>query len=109
FGAPGMELRTLDGQLTPGGVLKMIATGYLIGAGVLSFVAIAVMELSGASAVTTEGPIGKAVILLLVVPLVLGVQGLMFGALVVFGLWLLRRKWDLRVVAGDPPEPSPQP
>lgn len=104
-----MELRTLDGQLKPGGVLKIVATGYLIGAGAIAFSVLALMEMFGASPVTSDGPIVKAVVLLTVVPLVLAVQGLMLGGLVVFGLWLLQRGWDLRVVADDAPEPSLQP
>ncbi len=96
-----MELRTLDGQLTPGGVFKIVAVGYLIGAGAIAFAGIALMEIFGASPVSADGPIVKALALLITVLLILGLQGLMLGALVVFGIWLLQRGWRLPVVAGD--------
>jgi hypothetical protein len=75
-----MELRTLEGQLTPGGVFKVVATGYLIGAGAIAYCLLALMEVLGASPVTSDGPIVKALVLILVVPLVVGVQGLILGA-----------------------------
>ncbi|MBA4011131.1 MAG: hypothetical protein C0481_04620 [Phenylobacterium sp.] len=104
-----MEVRTSDGCLTAGGVLKIVTTGYLVGGGTLAFSVLAVLEIFGAAPSSPDGPLVKAIALLIAVPIIVGLQGLALGLLVAFGLWILQRGGRLRVVVVDAPTPSLQP
>lgn len=104
-----MELRTVGGQLKLDGVFKLVATGYAIGAGVifiplfalvtlLSFASRAPMKVNGQ---VVEGGAAHAFALvpLVLVPLVVAMQSVMFGGVIVFGLWLYQKRKPLRVIA----------
>ena len=108
-----MELHTENGQLAPSGAFKLIATGYLLGAGAIFvplFVLIAVLTLATGASAMMNGQVvhGSARFLVglmpvVLVPVVLALQAVMFGGLVVFGLWLYTKRRPIRVVAKEPP------
>ncbi len=103
-----MELRTKGGLLKPGGAFKLVATGYFVGAGVIFlplFVLITLVSLAvGAPAMvngqTVEGGAGflVSVLPLVMVPVILALQAMMFSALAVLGLWIYSRRRPIRVV-----------
>lgn len=92
-----MELRTTGGQLKLGGAFKLVATGYFLGAGVIFlplFALINVITLAAGVPPTLNGePVeGSGGILvaflpLIMVPVILAIQAVMFGGLAVLGLW----------------------
>ena len=103
-----MELRTIEGKLRAGGAFKLVATGYLVGAGAIFIPLFALVTLialvSGAPAMfngeVVEGGAAFMVALMpmIMVSVVLGMQAVMFGGLVVFGLWLYQKRRPIRVV-----------
>lgn len=106
-----MELRTVDGVLKPGGAFKLIATGYLLGAGAI-FVPLFVLVIlatfaSGAPATingeVVEGTAGflAAFAPLIMLPFVVAIQSVIFGGLIVFGLWLYQKRRPIRVINED--------
>ena len=103
-----MELRTTGGQLKPGGAFKLVATGYFLGAGVIFvplFVLVTVISLAAGVPPTVNGvPIEGSggvfvgILPLIMVPLILALQAVMFGGLAVLGLWLYSKRRAIRVV-----------
>jgi hypothetical protein len=106
-----MELRTVGGRLKFGGVFRLVATGYAIGAGVIFLPMFALMTLislptGAATKVNGEvvnGVAGQALLFLpfLMAPFIVAMQALMVGAFIVFGLWLYQKRRPLRVVAEE--------
>ena len=98
-----VELRMVNGKLNPSGTFKLIATGYLIGAGVIFVPLFAIATLFGfaigAPTRLNGGVVGLFVELmpLIMVPIIVAMQALMIGGIVVFGLWLYQKRWPIRV------------
>lgn len=111
-----MELRTVGGRLKLDSVFKLVATGYAIGAGVLfvpMFALITLISLASGAPMKVNGEVVEgaaaqafALMPLVMVPFVVAMQALMFGGLIVFGLWLYQKRRPLRVVAEDGAPPS---
>ena len=109
-----MELRTDSGQLKAGGAFKLIATGYLLGAGVIFIPAFVVMglvaTLAGAPIVVNgqvvEGGFATVAGLapLFLLPVILAGQAMVLSGIIVLGLWLYTRWRPIRVTAGDASE-----
>ena len=106
-----MELRTVNGRLKPGGAFKLIATGYLLGAGAIFiplFVLIDLILLVRGALATMNGQTvaGDApplvwLMQLIALPVIIAGQSVMIGGLVVFGLWLYDKRRPIRVIAED--------
>lgn len=106
-----MELRTENGQLKAGGAFKLIATGYLLGAGVIFLPAFAIVGVTATvshAPVTVNGEVveggfaaafGLAPLVLL--PIALAIQSVIFGGIGVLGLWLYTRWRPIRITAPD--------
>lgn len=106
-GEAWLELHTIDGRLKPGDAFKMIATGYLWGAGALFVPAITLMTiiifLSGAPIETNGGIVEgsqrlKVLAPVILAPIIVAGQAVMIGGLVVFGLWLYEKRRPIRVI-----------
>lgn len=101
----------MSGQLKLDGAFKLVATGYLIGAGVIfvpAFALVTLLSLASGAPMMVNGQTVEsggfllALLPLVLVPLILAMQSVMFGGLVVLGLWLYQKRRPLSVVA----EPS---
>lgn len=109
-----MELKTTDGRLKLGSVFKLVATGDLLGAGVIFIPGFALIALGGlATGVpvkwggqVVEGAAATFLTLmpLVMIPFVLAMQAMMFGGLIVLGLALYQTRRPLRVVADEAAE-----
>lgn len=105
-----MELRTTGGQLKLGGAFKLVATGYFLGAGVIFFplfalitvitLAVGVPPTLNGEPVEGSAGIFVAFLPLIMVPVILAIQAVMFGGLAVLGLWLYTKRRPIRVVEG---------
>lgn len=103
-----MELSTTGGRLKPGGAFKLVATGYFFGTMVIFlplFALVTVISLAAGvpptlNGVPVEGSGGilVSILLLVIVPVVLAFQAVMFGGLVVLGLWLYNKRRPIRLV-----------
>lgn len=101
-----MEIRTTGGQLKPGAAFKLIATGYLLGAGAIFvplFALITVALVVSGGPVTENGQVVEggafaSLAMLIMVPFILCLQAMMVAALIVFGLWLYGKRRPIRVV-----------
>lgn len=106
-----MDLRTVNGQLKPGAAFRLIATGYLFGAGALFiplFAVITIVMVVGGAPMKVNGENvhGSARLLaqlapVLMVPIILAMQSVMIGGLIVFGLWLYQKRRPIRVIAEE--------
>lgn len=94
-----MELRTTGGQLKAGAVFRLIATGYIIGAGVI----FGPLFLLATLAMSLQHPrmLVAGLIQLLLLPVILGIQSVVVGAAIVLGLWLYQKRRPILVVDGD--------
>lgn len=105
-----MELRTRNGQLEAGGAFKLVAAGYFLGAAAIFiplFGLVTLISLAAGVPPTVNGePVeGGGVVLfallpLIMVPVILAMQAVMFGGLAVLGLWLYQKRRPIRVVEG---------
>lgn len=105
-----MQVRTIGGKLNPGGAFKLVATGYFLGAGVIFLPLFAIfmvitLALGGAPTLNGEPVEGSGGILvaflpLIMAPVILAIQAVMFGGLAVFGLWLYTKWRPIRIVEG---------
>ncbi len=105
-----MELRTKGGLLKPGGAFKLVATGYFLGAGVIflplfvlvtvTFMAAGVPPLVNGEPVEGSGAVLAAFLPLIMLPVILALQAVMFGGLAVLGLWVYNKRRPIRVVEG---------
>lgn len=105
-----MELRTKGGLLKPGGAFKLVATGYFLGAGLIFlplfalvtmiFIAAGVPPLVNGEPVEGSGAVLAFFLPLIMLPVVLAMQAVMFGGLAVIGLWLYTKRRPIRVVEG---------
>jgi Flp pilus assembly pilin Flp len=103
-----MELRTTSGQLDLGGAFRLVATGYFFGAGAIFIPLFAlitvVMVAAGVpgtfndTVVEGGGSRFVAVLPLIMMPVILAIQAVMFGGLAVLGLWLYTRWKQIRVI-----------
>ena len=100
-----MELQTQNGRLKPGGAFKLVATGYFLGAGVIFLPLFALISVITVISIAAGGPavlngeqvqggpaIFVAILPLVMLPVILAIQALVFGGLAVLGLWLYN-KW----------------
>lgn len=92
-----MELRMVNGQLRPGGAFRLIATGYLVGAGAIFVPVFALAAII--TLVADERHFAVSLMSLVMAPIVLAMQSVMFGGVVVFGLWLYSRRRTIRVIS----------
>ena len=101
-----MELQTENGRLKLGGAFKLVATGYFLGAGVIFvplFALVTVISLAAGVPPTVNGQEVEgggmilAILPLVVVPIILAMQAVMFGGLAVLGLWLYSKRRPIRV------------
>lgn len=109
-----MELRTEGGQLKAGGAFKLIATGYLLGAGVIfipAFVVIGLVATLAGAPIVVNGQVvegGFATVAglapLFLLPVILAGQAMVLSGIIVLGLWLYTRWRPIRVTAGDASE-----
>ena len=105
-----MELRIAGGQLKPGGAFRLVATGYFLGTGVIFLPLFALATVTTLAAgvpptlngepVEGSGGILVAFLPLILVPVVLALQAVMFGGLAVLGLWLYSKRRPIRVIEG---------
>lgn len=105
-----MELRTRGGLLKPGGAFKLVATGYFLGTGVIFlplfvlvtviFMAAGVPPFVNGEPVEGSGAVFAAFLPLIMLPVILGLQAVMFGGLAVLGLWVYNKRRPIRVVEG---------
>lgn len=105
-----MELRTKGGLLKPGGAFKLVATGYFLGTGVIFlplfvlvtviFMAAGVPPLVNGEPVEGSGAVLAAFLPLIMLPVILALQAVMFGGLAVLGLWVYNKRRPIRVVEG---------
>lgn len=103
-----MEIYVIDGQLRPAGAFKLVAVGYLLGAGVIFvpfFVLGSLLLVAAGAPMTVNGQVVEgaggalaALLPMIMLPLVLGIQALMLGGLAVLGLWLYSKRRPIRVV-----------
>lgn len=100
-----MEIRAVDGKLSLGSLFGPVAVGYGIGAGVIfmpMFLLMGVM-FSFVPVVDQVGqPVNGAIMILpmvVMVPIILVMQGAMFGGLVMLGLAIYRKWGTLRVTS----------
>lgn len=103
-----MELRTKGGLLKPGGAFKLVATGYFLGAGVIFlplFVLATVISLAAGvpptwngQAVEGSGGVLFVFLPLIMVPVILAFHAVMFGGLIVLGLWIYQKRRPIRVI-----------
>ena len=97
-----MELRTMGGQLKAGAAFRLVATGYIIGASVI----FGPLFLFATLAMGVQRPVllVGGLLQLLLLPVVLGIQSLLFGGVIVLGLWLYQKRRPIVVVdGGDSP------
>lgn len=86
-----MRIIVNDAGISTGSLLKLITVGWVIGMGIF---AIPIMLIMGIAAATWlyEGHGFNGMLLFVVVfPLALPLQGLMLGAIILFGLWVYRK------------------
>jgi hypothetical protein len=103
-----MKLHVANGQLKPGGAFKLVALGYLIGAGAIFaplFALVALIAVGSGAPTTLNGEVvnGGAALMVaampfIMLPVVLAMQAAMFGGLVVFGLWLYHKRRPIIIV-----------
>ena len=103
-----MELQTQGGRLKPGGAFKLVATGYFLGAGLIFvplFALITVIALVSGAPATLNGEqvyggaaMFVAILPLIMVPVILAMQAVMFGGLAVLGLWLYNKRRPILVI-----------
>ncbi len=105
-----MEIETKgDGQVRLGGLFKLVAVGYLLGAGAIFvplFLLISVIAVAAGAPMMVNGqPVEGGGILLallpvLMLPVILAIQAVMFGMLVTLGLWIYSKVRTIRVARG---------
>jgi uncharacterized protein (DUF2062 family) len=108
-----MELRTVGGRLRLDSAFKVIATGYLVGAGAIFlplFTLITLVAFAAGAPMTVNGEVVEgggliALMPIIMVPFILAMQSLLFGGLIVLGLWLFQMRWPIRVVSDDAQPP----
>lgn len=103
-----MELITEGGRLKSGGVFKLVAVGYFLGATVIIlpfFVLIFLLAIATGGPVTVndqvvEGQNALVAMLpgLFIVPLILAFQAVLLGLLSAFGVWLYQKRRPIRFV-----------
>lgn len=100
-----MELRTMGGQLKAGAAFRLVATGYIIGASVIFGPLFLLATLT--MGVQRPAMLVGGLLQLLLLPIVLGIQSLLFGGVIVLGLWLYQKRKPIVVVdGGDAPAPA---
>ncbi len=94
-----MELQIIGGQLKAGATFRLIATGYFIGAGVI----FGPLFLLATLAISFQRPVMLlgGLLQLLLLPIILGIQSVLFGGVIVLGLWLYQKRRPILVVDGD--------
>lgn len=110
----GMELRTVGGRLKLDSTFKMVATGYVVGAGVIFLpliILVTLVSFAAGAPMTVNGEVVErggflTFLPIVMVPAILAMQALMFGGLVTLGLWLFQMRWPIRVVS-DSAQPPP--
>lgn len=109
-----MELRTVGGRLKLDSTFKMVATGYVVGAGVIFLpliILVTLVNFAAGGPMTVNGEVVEGggfltFLPIVMVPVILAMQALMFGGLVTLGLWLFQMRWPIRVVS-DSAQPPP--
>ena len=93
-----MELRTTGGQLKAGDAFRLIATGYIIGAGVI----FGPLFLLATLVIGLQRPLMLVggLLQLLLLP-IMGIQSVLFGGVIVLGLWLYQKRKPILVVDGS--------
>ena len=102
-----MELRTIGGQLKAGAAFRLIAIGYIIGAGVI----FGPLFLLATLAMGVQRPVMLVggLIQLLLLPIILAIQSILLGGGVVLGLWLYQKRRPILIVDRDgAPSPAAQ-
>lgn len=103
-----MELLTERGRLKLGGAFKLVAVGYFVGAGAIFlplFALVTVITVASGIPPTVNGQQveGAGALLfsllpLVMLPVVLAIQAVMFGGLVTLGLLLYQKFNPIRIV-----------
>jgi hypothetical protein len=102
-----LELRTQGGKLKLGGAFKLVATGYFLGALAIFlplFALVTVVSLAAGVPPMVNGQevegggVLVAILPMIMLPVVLAFQAVMFGGLVAMGLWLYHKRRPIRVV-----------
>jgi hypothetical protein len=94
----------------PSGAFKLVATGYFLGAGAIFlplfalvtvlFMAAGVPPLVNGEPVEGSGRFLAALMPMIMLPVILALQAVMFGGLAVLGLWVYCKRRPIRVVEG---------
>lgn len=80
-------------------MFRLIATGYIIGSGVIfgPFLLLATLVMG----LQYPRVFGGGLFQLLLLPIILGIQSVLFGGVIVLGLWLYQKRRPILVVDGD--------
>ncbi len=103
-----MNLRVAGGQLTLGSVFKLFAVGWICAWAALFVIVfgmlLLIVAISGTMVIDGEVVHGRGVALvqmlplLVIFPIVIGLQSLIFGAFLTGGVWLYRLRRPLTLV-----------
>lgn len=97
---PAMRIIVTDAGISTGSLFKLVSVGFTIGAGVFLIPVFPVIALTGILWMH-EGLGFEGVFAAIFLPFVLAANGLLLGAVVLFGLWIYRK---FRVIEVRPPE-----
>lgn len=102
-----MKVNVIDGKLQLGSIYKLVVAGWVIGWGVFMIPMVLLIsvgiffsetaQLNGAT-VSVANPAIVLLPMVLLLPIMLVFHAIMFGALIIFGLWLYRKKRPIEVV-----------
>jgi hypothetical protein len=114
-----VELKVVDGQLTLGSVYRLIVVGWICSwtafMGVVLLLLVLITLVTGEMAVNGHTVHGRIAVLarlapmLVAAPIVIVLQGFLFGAFLTGGVWLYRLRRRLEIVAGGPVAEHPAP
>lgn len=98
-----MDLKTRNGTLSPGGVFKLVAVGFFIGAGLLVLPIVVLLTLLS---LVVLGEVWQGYDLLVMVgrivltPVILAAEAILLGGLTALGVWLYQKRRPIRLVEG---------
>ena len=109
-----MKLKVKDGQLTYGSAYKLFVVSWICGVGTFFMgfflLATVIMFLVGSGyvngeEVTKRGDLLTSIMpVFVVVPLITVIHAFMFGGLLLFGVWIFRRRGTITVEGYDAPQ-----
>lgn len=91
-----MRIIVNDAGISAGSLLKLIAVGWMVGAGIF-FIPVFLMAALTGVLWLHEGLGFEGIIFVVFLPFAVALQGLVLGAFVLFGLWIYRKFKDIEV------------